>query len=614
LTKPRFLLFSDLDSDWEDAARFANLVLKAGRSVWWAQESFRIRHGNGSFRECPPGSFLVPSQRATPTAAEDPFDVPDTRILEEARRRHVRIHAVELETGVTARSLRYPRIALFSDAGTPYAFATVLAKAGFDYYPLNAVDIRNDELKSFDVLMLPGGAHRGGELQGELMGETGRAKVKEFVHKGGAIWGSCGGCYNLIYVATSKRDYWKTVFKAKNARSFTINWTERPPFQSLELLNAEYWSKGMAGVGKLVMKNVNPNHQVLFGLPREFELAWQLGPFLDTAMGRVREASAPIPLLRLERFTPDWTSAESAYDHPNPKRALKEEEEDTYSARGVRDKVLGMVAGYYGKGKVCGSGGHPELGLDWLYERRGPAARIISNFIFWATSQETPVGVESRNDRTEDWPPILLGQDLHQKVVNKLALLDEAISALVSKQEPELPAFWNAEASFGLSAAEKWPILIRRVQELPNEIKRASVALQREYFKLYAIYSKLLTKHPTSGEQTTPHPIDTILSQVYQMLAKVVEDYTYKRAPEWEQDYGWQGVIALLDSAHTKILASTKNYNNPKAVGPDSPHSLMWGWYVGAVHDLINAKTVLNGRAILVSDLLAVTKVTKARL
>jgi hypothetical protein len=610
-TKPKVLLFSDADGSWESAARFANVILRAGRRVWWAQEPVRARHGDGSLREYPSGSFVVSPQRGRiSTAAENPLGVPDAKIFEEARRRKVKVHTVEVVYEVRVRSLRYPRIALFAEAGTPYAFATVLASGGFEYHPLNAVDIRNDRLKDFDVLMLPGGAHRGGELQGELMGEIGRAKVKEFVHRGGAVWGSCGGCYNLIYVAKSKGSYWKTAFKQRNEKSFTINWTKRPSFHSLELLNAEYWSLGMAGVGTLVMKNVNPDHPVLFGMPSEFEMAWQLGPFLDTTGSRVNEASAPMPLLRLGKLTQDYTSAEHLYDPQSSTGTPESEGEETYTARGMRDQVLGMVAGYYGEGRVAGSGGHPELGLDWLYERRGQAARIISNFIFWSTSQEIPEGGEGPGHRIEAGLPALLGREhLHKILVDRLPSLNESISVLVSKGV-DIPAFWNAEASFGLSAAEKWPKLLKRVQQLPSEIRRASASLQHEYRRLYEVHEKLLTMRKREPTYQRLAAIDTMLSQTSEMLAKLVEDYTYKRAPEWEQDYGWQGVLALLDSAHDKIRAAAENFHDPKAVGFDSPHSLMWGWYLGAVHDLINAKTVLNGRATLVGDLLKAAEIS----
>ena len=89
------------------------------------------------------------------------------------------------------------RVAIFSDAGVTKAGITQVerslpASEGFETKPITAKQIRDGELKNFEVLIHGGGS---ASKQGETLGNEGRDVVKKYVKGGGGFVGICAGAY-----------------------------------------------------------------------------------------------------------------------------------------------------------------------------------------------------------------------------------------------------------------------------------------------------------------------------------------------------------------------------------------------------------------------------------
>ena len=117
--------------------------------------------------------------------------------------------------------------------------------------------------------------------------------------------------------------------------------------------------------------------------------------------------------------------------------------------------------------------------------------------------------------------------------------------------------------------------------------------------------------------------IDYLLNIVDKELTEINEAYNYCRPSEWTQDFGWQGAIAQIDSAIAKVDRALASYDMEKAavvyddenplkplfIGPDdSPYTWVWGWYLGALYDVINALTVIRGSQHLAAFKLAIVE------
>src|SRR5439155_22773762 len=219
------------------------------------------------------------------------------------------------------------------------------------------------------------------------------------------------------------------------------------------------------------------------------------------------------------------------------------------------------------------------------------------------------------------------------KLRAKLDSLSSKVGELGSKPLNPLPGWLRdeaAEASFGLTAREKWPHILRRLKGLPSEINEASVGLQKLDSKLRTNLAKVqeLSQWVRSAEkvsdiETRQKMIDYLLNIVDKELTEINEAYNYCRPSEWTQDFGWQGAIAQIDSAIAKVDRALASYDMEKAavvyddenplkplfIGPDdSPYTWVWGWYLGALYDVINALTVIRGRQHLAAFKLAIVE------
>ncbi|MEM3403206.1 MAG: hypothetical protein QXJ17_01440 [Nitrososphaeria archaeon] len=584
----RTIIISDNDNDWRTVAKFANFLLESRLTVLWAQDSFNAKVGksNNLFAA---GSIMVPFGQVFNYSTNP---IKNYEMIEkEVENWRIRAHTISGELDVDAAYLRPARVALYADGGSPYPFADILSNVGIEYNDLTAVDIRNGELEDYDVLIIPGGGELGPPVQGELLGEIGRQRVREFVHKGGGLWGSCAGCCNIIYMPEETINSWKPLFK---------DWRG---MYSLEVINAEYWSVGMSGVGKLTVKNIRKDHPIMLGMPEEFEMTWHLGPFLNPIERRNRDASDPIPLLQLKDFTKEWTSAE--FTHSPTKQKETGALEKTYAGKAISEQRFGIIAGYYGLGKVCACGGHPEFGLDWLLEKWDLPAKMIVNFVFWVVSSSVPCSYLKRGTKHLPFKSASMSAPkyLHKKLVKRCDAIRKEVAKLALKPLKPTPQWLTderAESTFGLTALQKWPSIIARLTKLPDEIEVEDAALQERHVELKIRLEKceklaesILIENPNTF--SLAQTLDEMRLRILNQILGINEDYNYKRPVEWRQDYGWQGALALLDSALQGIQKATKGYDEIE-VSDKSPYNIIWNWYLGSMYDLINALIIIRGR------------------
>jgi hypothetical protein len=611
-------IISTEDTNWKKATRFINLLLKFGKLVYWAIEPFTAKtnqHDGDHLFEA--GSFIVPLKASTLGYREYSSLAkffPEDTIIREAEAHDVKFHIISHTFDAKILVLRRTRVALFADGGSPYPFVDILGELGFQNNFVTSADIRADILKHFHILVIPGGGVEGPPRQSMALGEEGRQKVKAFLKKGGALWGSCAGSWNMINVPEAIVERWVNAFPGVAS------------FKSMNVVNAEYWSNGMPGIGLVQVRNINPRHPVMLGLPEEFEVTWHLGPFIDVTPGIVMEASDAIPVVQCNKLTQQWTAAE--YMRNQSKQTLPGALEDTYAYKGTQEGKYGIVVGYYGLGRTLAAGCHPEFGLDWLLEKWGIPARIFTNFILWAGSSGpyTTSLVVSAGSKTHaptergghygipiTFPPTY-GVNVVQK---RIPNIRKKLAQLGTKSISPLPLWLTeekAEASFGMTAKEKWPLILARMNELSTEIEEISHDMTKTLQKLNETYQTLQNLHyELNSIQIRDISIENAQSTINESQNYLLEqirdfngDINFKRPPEWHQDYGWIGIIPLLDACNHALDIAIRNFEIPDPSYQESPYVAIWDFYLGGLYDLLNALILIKNRINLSKDVLCI--------
>jgi len=578
------LIVSSTRENWARTARFANIALKYELKVEWALEAFRqpsrVKTEKTNYAA---GTYLIILDNVDAHSS--------AKILDIAQTLEIRTEVIRGSISCKKTKLTSARVCIYADAGSPYPFVSALSESGFDLDPITADQIRKGRLSEFDVLIIPGGGDEGPPRQSELLGEKGRSKIRKFLMGGGNVWGSCAGCCNLILYAEDKSPW-------------AANYEDWKEMRSLNVINSEYWDTGMTGVGKLKVSNLQRDHPLMFGLPNEFELTWHLGPLLSLARAPyVRKASKPIPFIQAKGFTSEWTAAEYL-NSPNG-QAFPKALERTYAGRGIKAGKYGLIAGYYGRGKVVACAAHPEFGLDPFLEQRGVAARTLSNFLFWATSGKSAKSIVRGVRRSVSYKHY---RACTRPMRNIIGTIEQDTDALLRESTLITEPIWLrdniAASTFGLTAAQKWRLILRRMSELPSEIKDEANELDSTVDNLNSELDSLLKMLKRADQKSRKTKLNTVRNSrlLEQEVHKIFEWVQY--VPGAEQDYGWQGALALLASASRKIRKSVENYGlEPTAHSIwKNPYDLIWDYYLGALFDLMNAKCLLRARRTLAVD------------
>ncbi len=201
------------------------------------------------------------------------------------------------------------QVALFMDAGvSSTAKLTELLDrdSSLAVSKVSAVDIQNGALDKYAVLIHPGGS---GSAQGKALGETGRAKVREYIASGHGLVGICAGAY----LASCDYEWSLHVLDAK-------------------VIDRQHWNRGTGTVAV----SISPRGRELLGLEQsKIELAYRQGPLLAPAA---------------DPTVPDFVEL-ARYEGEIAKNG---------APTGVMPGTTAIALGTYGKGRVVCFSPHPE--------------------------------------------------------------------------------------------------------------------------------------------------------------------------------------------------------------------------------------------------------------
>jgi putative intracellular protease/amidase len=213
------------------------------------------------------------------------------------------------------------RIAIFTGTGAPESgIANVCARvedlAGATIQRLTAEQIAAGALADYDVVVFSGGSGSG---QAKSLGETGRERVREFVHAGGGYVGICAGAY----LACSNFSWGLGILNASTVSS--------------------QWRRGSGFVEAEITVDGRP----IFGqVPGVFFVRYNNGPILQPGGRADLPAYQPLALFRTE-----------VADNGTP--------------AGIMRHSPALAAASFGRGRVFVSSPHPENtpGLEHLIPR-----------------------------------------------------------------------------------------------------------------------------------------------------------------------------------------------------------------------------------------------------
>lgn len=547
-------LLIPVGENWVSAMFGANRLIRGGHRVLWITRGL---DGDAGQAAAEAGSFLVPLEPAAdpglaaPTAAETV-----TGILADAGLTAVPFNG---EAEVVAAPVAPVRVGLYGGGGAPMNQAAILAACGFPVRFLSDAEVRAGGLAGVDVFIMPGGGTRAMNGQIEPLGDEGARAIADFVRTGSMYIGCCAGTYDCIV----------------NSESFLASC---PAQAHLQLLNARPWQGESAiemfggiqspGVGVIEARTERPDHPVMLGMPATFPLVHYNGPILDPiAESRLPGASAAIGLASFAGTTERFTPAE-AFAGPPPA------DEPTYVSLGIAAGRYAAAAGELGTGRVVAFGSHPELGADLALAEWFGAARMLANAVLWQAVSRQGQAPEDRDQSLAGpmaWP---LGSGFGEAARLTRVLTDQAKA--LQRQPLEPRPMWLAPeyamSTFGLSPDEIWRESLVEIIDLAGRAGRQSAALADRVQRLM---------QPRLG---------LVADEVRQAILAAEHRLLYNRADAWDQDGGYQGVLALLHAAIRmcdQALAGWETELGPPA-GPygyldTNPYHLVAGSYLAAV-------------------------------
>ncbi|MEA2582425.1 MAG: hypothetical protein QOF33_510 [Thermomicrobiales bacterium] len=546
------------NDDWVASFRFANRMLRSGARVLVATDA--------TSTNIPPGTFIVPLSRAF-----DPWF--DGELSAEDVQRAAVDAGVELvplteADRVVAAPLRVARVGLYGGGGAPFNHASVLGACGFPVRFLSDAEVRAGRLAEVDVFVMPGGGFRAMHGQIEPLGEEGCRAIADFVRAGGMYIGCCAGSYDCIV----------------NPEGFLQSC---PAQGQLQLINAGAWRSDGAvefldlqspGVGVVTAHNERPDHPVMVGMPDEFSIVHYNGPVLDPLPDRVvAGSSAAVGLAKFSGWTEQFTPAEG-FAGPTTDGA------PTYLARAVAAGRFSIMASELGLGRVVAFGSHPEFGFDLPMVRWQQPARMLANAVLW----------QAMSDGRSAAPPSQLAVGrLALPIGSALGDVTAAASAVVERvralQERSLapqPGWLAPEYAmsvFGLRPDEIWRQSLSEIESLAGEAS--------------SLADRLATQIAEIAASPGGAPSGPSLCALHQVERWLLDE----RPAEWEQDGGYQGVLALLRTATRMCDQALANWDmelgppqGPYGYVHENPYHLVAGSYLAAIGCVAGAVQLLR--------------------
>jgi hypothetical protein len=187
--------------------------------------------------------------------------------------------------------------------------------------------------------------------------------------------------------------------------------------------------------------------------------------------------------------------------------------------------------------------------------------------------------------------------------VERLATIRAGVADLRARPLEPLPAWLGAtkaEATFGLTAAEKWPLVLRRMAELCGEVEHL-IGQLRDMLDALRRARDRLDAH-AGGSRASEARLTRARSLICKQLADAVGDLTFAPPANWQPDYGQASLPQLLASCQAALDTARSNFDRPDPPYRESPYIAVWGFYLGGLYDLMNAAALIRNRIHLACD------------
>ena len=425
---------------------------------------------------------------------------------------------VPLDTSpvVAGTVLRPIRIGVYGSGGAPYNHAAAFTAMGFLTEFLFAQDILDGALADIDILAVPGGGARAMFGQLDPLGETGCAAIRDFVAAGGMYLGSCAGAFDASLVGAG--------FVAAC-----------PQQKQLQMINAAVWNSGTAwmglqspGVGVLTAAVAAADHPVTCGLPPEIDVTHYNGPLYLLRQGTVGDASDAVGLTRVTGVRPVFTPAENFLGENHP-------EAGWLVTKAVATQAYNAVAGGFGSGRVVLFGSHPEFGLGLDLDAWGEPSRLMANAGLWHAGS---AGI-AREERS---PPRMAAITAARPWataatvrtrVDRVAAEARALGARDATGKDWLGPT-KAMSTFGVPAPAIWA---RNLASFDATARRINTALDQ---------------------------LQDLMDQLSQVPASdgVEQAIRFAAPAEWNNDFGYEGVLQQLDRAERMLVAAGTGFDD----------------------------------------------------
>lgn len=540
--------------NWPRIFEAVNSLLGSGKRVLIVTETDNAA--------TPLGAFVIPLSKAFDPWFADDLTLETVNHL--AAGTGVELTVVEdgaSMVGVQARSIR---VGIYGSGGAPFNHASIVARCGFPWRFISAPEVLAGHLQDIDVFIMPGGGTR--SVMGELepLGAEGCQAIARFVQHGGLYVGCCAGSYACVVQSAT--------------------FLQRCPVQThLQLLNARPAPSDTAkgrfgffspGVGIVRVANEQPTHPVMFGMPAEFPIVHYNGPVFEKVdQSTVANASEFVGLATFSGWTDQFTPSERFQGEVVPQEA-------TYLSTSIAARRHAIVAGEYGLGRVVGFGSHPEFGFDPAMLEWGRPARMLVNAILWCSWAPASIDCQ-RHVPSVSRHAIPPGHSL-DAVIAASDALREVIGLLASRSIEPTPPWLRppyALSTFGRPPAEIWSHAIAELPKLTDEVQTIATMLRQRI--------------RDRGDDLTMWERDA--------LDRVDHLTLDHQPPEWNQDHGYQGAVALIQVATTKCLTAIANWgiDLPTPTGAydhidTNPYHLVAASYLGALGQVVGAHQLLR--------------------
>lgn len=556
--------------NWQQSYRCANFLLYAGATVYWATEPFTAV-ANGGTQTLERGTFLL-------TATPD--DAPTDPVADAEARFGVTTLRLDTAEDFVGLHLRPLRIAMYGGGGAPYNHARIFAELGFFVDFISPQEIRQGRLAEFDVLGMPGGGYIAMKGQLDPLGADGCQMINDWVQQGGMYMGSCAGSFDAAIVSES--------FLAVC-----------PAQRNLQMVNALIWNRtdtewvglNSPGVGVLESRNARPDHPVMFGLPERFRITHYNGPFFEQHPDAIPTASDAFGLAEVAGFTDDFTPSEYFLNFSDYSAAA---DADMIVRQAAQLGVYNVIAGYNGTGRVILFGSHPEFGYNLAMDAYDIPAQMLANAAFWQAGHIAAARTTARKTVTGSTYGIPLGSGL-QRLSSRIDTITAAAHDLAARDVSS--AQWLSDplamSTFGMSGQAIWTSNLAAFDTVAREMTATIEAAE-------TLVRTATDRIPALRASGTAHAA-SLADALHDALLGLEEAINYRTPAEWRQDFGYEGVLQMLDHTQTMLDTAAANFAesfepdaNPYAYVETSPFQLVVGSYLAAIGVFGNAWFLLQ--------------------